>query len=274
MILLDDIRSQTLPPSFASRRKLLIVGPPGCGKTVAARALCARAMGIEALCIEHDLAAAAPWDFRHVNCGAEGGVDAIRALAESARQRPLDPAVRCRSYLLDEVHKLTDAAQQALLLPLEQDDRNVWVACTSKGVGPLDPALVSRLSPIVEWGGADVAAVMRSLGRGEAEAAAAAAAARGDLRVALAGGIAVTPEEAALVVAAGGKLRLRFRDARQLHAAALKSPQQLQARVLGELLEKGIPDGEAYRVMCATLCDRNDVAAHQLVAAARKAGLL
>lgn len=59
-------------------------------------------------------------------------------------------------------------------------------------------------------------------------------------------------------------------DARKLLAAALFDPQALQAK----LLDLAFDRAAVHQALCVSLSPRSDLAAHQLVAACREAGLL
>lgn len=274
MLLLDDIKSQTIPPRCLDAKKLLITGPVGVGKTTAAKALAARAMGIEAAlraldgpALPSDISLLYPFDFFHIN-GGDDGIDRIRELAAASMQAPSDPRAKCRAFIIDEIHALPDKAVQALLLPLERDTTNLWIACTSRPRGQLDAALRSRFSCHLELGAADVAAVLTGRGVAAVEAAAVAKQAQGDLRLALGGGAAGEAVQDIIAITAQGP---RFRgDARRLYSLAIRSPFAVQASILDALLDY---PGQ-HTIMTATLSTRNDIAAHQIIAAARKAKLL
>lgn len=273
MLLLSDIKSQQIPPAALTKQKLLITGPVGIGKTTIAKALAARWLGVEGTLSTFsatEIESLYPFDVFVVNCG-DDGIDRIRELAKLAQQSPSNPDCRCRCFILDEVHALPDKAVQALLHPLENDRTNLWIAITSRPASQLDAALRSRFAYHLALGGADVAAVLQAQGTKSDAATAIAQRAQGDLRVALNGGLDGVADAAPDIVIKQTQQGLRLNcPARKLHTAALRNPHALQA----QLLDGTFDCPSVHLALCVVLSPRNDIAAHQLVAACRKAGLL
>ena len=110
-------------------------------------------------------------DLVNVNAGTDGKIDDMRKLVKSARVSPYNNK---RIILIDEAHKLTGAAAEALLVDLEEPSRDtIWVLCTTnpeKMLGTLVnrcvrftikpitvDAIISRLGSIAKKEGHDIA---------------------------------------------------------------------------------------------------------------------
>jgi DNA polymerase III subunit gamma/tau len=100
---------------------LLITGSTGCGKTTLSQMI-ARYVNCETMeacgkCQSCKLKIDTHPDYEQINCAEKGGVDDIRGLIARSRNRPRMGNVRI--FHLDECHKLSAAAAEALLVPLE-----------------------------------------------------------------------------------------------------------------------------------------------------------
>lgn len=95
----------------------LLSGPTGCGKTTLARIISKRLGAKHSDRIEIDVA-----DFR--------GIDTVRNIIRNTRHTSLYGLVKV--YIMDEVHKLTNDAQNALLKILEDTPPHVYfILCTT-----------------------------------------------------------------------------------------------------------------------------------------------
>ena len=102
------------------KRCYLFAGASGCGKTSLAR-LFARAIndGTDEATIELDAASSA------------GGVDAVRAIMESAQQRSLTGEYKI--FIIDEAHAITSAGWQAFLKGIEEpSEYTIFIFCTTE----------------------------------------------------------------------------------------------------------------------------------------------
>ena len=95
----------------------LYKGPSGCGKTTAARVM-KRALEC------------GDADFLEINAADDKGIDIIRQIKKAAFLTPMAGEVRI--FLLDECHKLTGDAQNALLKLLEDSPKRAYfILCTT-----------------------------------------------------------------------------------------------------------------------------------------------
>ena len=96
----------------------LFHGEYGCGKTTLGRIL-ANSLG----CKNND--------FREIDSADFRGIDSIREIRKQSIYKPLEST--CRVWLLDEVHKLSNDAMNALLKALEDTPKHVYyILCTTE----------------------------------------------------------------------------------------------------------------------------------------------
>ncbi len=110
---------------------LLFHGPTGCGKTTIGRII-AKELG----CKGSDLREMDTADFR--------GIDTIREVRKQSQYKPLEGKVRV--WIMDECHKLTGDAQNALLKILEDTPKHVYFILCTTDPQKLLPTIKGRCS--------------------------------------------------------------------------------------------------------------------------------
>jgi DNA polymerase-3 subunit gamma/tau len=90
----------------------LLHGPTGCGKTTIGR-------------IIKDRLGCVGEDFKEVDSADFRGIDTVREIRRNAQYSPMFGS--CRVWLIDEVHKMTNDAQNALLKFLEDTPKGVYI---------------------------------------------------------------------------------------------------------------------------------------------------
>jgi len=124
----NDETVETLKIRLAGQDRpqaLLFTGPAGCGKTTLAR--------IVASVLEVH-----PGNIEEYNTANTRGIDTIRNLDVESRLAPMSGG-RFKFYLLDECHKLTNEAQNALLKLLEEPPKSAFFTlCTTNPEKLLD----------------------------------------------------------------------------------------------------------------------------------------
>jgi DNA polymerase-3 subunit gamma/tau len=112
---------------------LLFSGPSGCGKTTMARILrkelnCHRS------------------EFNEVNCADVRGIEEVRKIRRRLQHLPLRG--ECRIWLIDEAHKLTNDAQNALLKNLEEPPKHIYFMMASSLPEKLVEAIRTRCTQV------------------------------------------------------------------------------------------------------------------------------
>jgi len=103
---------KTCPHSF------LLHGPTGCGKTTLGRIIAER-LGCKAS------------DFQELDSAAFRGIDTVREIRKNSQYLAIEGS--CRVWLIDECHKMTGDAQNALLKILEDTPSHVYfILCTTE----------------------------------------------------------------------------------------------------------------------------------------------
>lgn len=109
----------------------LLSGPSGCGKTTVARIIASR-LG----CVGGD--------YREINTADMRGIDTVRDIIKQAQFKPMEGD--CRMWMIDECHKLTNDAQNALLKILEDTPAHVYFVLATTEPEKLITAIRSRCS--------------------------------------------------------------------------------------------------------------------------------
>ena len=88
--------------------------------------------------------AAGTMDYVELDAASNNSVDDIRALRESVKYPPSDPAIRYKVYIIDEVHQLSTAAFNAFLKTLEEPPAYCIFILATTEVQKLPQTILSR----------------------------------------------------------------------------------------------------------------------------------
>lgn len=130
----NDAVVNALETMFAKNKvphALLFVGNTGCGKTTLAR-------------IVSESLGAVGNDIREMDIADFRGIDTVREIRKQSQYKPLEGA--CRVWIMDEVHKMTNDAQNALLKILEDTPAHVYFILCTTDPQKLLPAIKGRCS--------------------------------------------------------------------------------------------------------------------------------
>lgn len=134
----------------------LLHGPTGCGKTTLGRII-ANELGCKGA------------DFREVDSADFRGIDTIREIRRVSGYKAIEG--NCRVWLLDECHKLSNDAQNALLKALEDTPSHVYYILATTDPQKLIATIRGRCAQfqVALLGDSEMMALLRRVVKGEGE---------------------------------------------------------------------------------------------------------
>jgi DNA polymerase III gamma/tau subunit len=112
---------------------VLFTGEPGCGKTSMARILRRKLK-----CHDND--------YREVNAASSRGIEMVRGIQDTIRAVPR--AGKSKVWHIDEAHRLTPDAQDAILKTLEEPPRHAYIILSTTVPQKLVGTIISRCTEI------------------------------------------------------------------------------------------------------------------------------
>ena len=142
--LINSVSDKTLP------QVLLFYGPRGVGKTTIARIIAAGLNCEEGVSLSpcgvcnncRSIFSDSSPDFLEMNTADKTGIDNVRNIIETLKFSPM--YLKNKVYILDEIHMMSKAAQNALLKALEDTPKNVYIIFCTTDKEPLLPTLLDR----------------------------------------------------------------------------------------------------------------------------------
>jgi len=133
----------------------LLTGPYGCGKTTLGRLIAKE--------LEADLSIG----FIEVNAGNDRGIETIRGIVNVIKSPPL--AGKTLVYLIDEAHRITKDASEALLKPIEDCPSYVYFVLATSEFAKVPKNLKDRCTqfPVTYLKSFDIMKVLKKVAGGE-----------------------------------------------------------------------------------------------------------